>query len=107
MRSGAIFFYKQKNNRGLFDNKSRVFAISFRERQGALTRLSIPATFGMRSARLGIPYDLLRKTITTRTMKWLTDFQLLQNRKIPTPTANRNGMPIHQNPTLKFSNKFI
>lgn len=72
-----------------------------------ITRLSIPATFGMRSARLGIPYDLLRKTITTCPMKWLTDFQLLQNRKIPTPTANRNGLSIHQNPTSKFSNKFI
>lgn len=70
-----------------------------------ITPHSIPAIFGMRSARSGILCDLLRKPITTYPTKWLTDFPLLPNRKILTSTANRNGTSIHQNPISKFSNK--
>lgn len=88
--------------------KEKIRRVTFFRSRGCchpITPHSIPAIFGMRSARSGILCDLLRKPITTCPTKWLTDFPLLPNRKILTSTANRNGTSIHQNPISKFSNK--
>ena len=90
------------------NKKEKIRRVTFFRSRGCchpITPHSIPAIFGMRSARSGILYVLLRKPITTCPTKWLTDFPLLPNRKIPTSTANRNGTSIHQNPISKFSNK--